>query len=150
MSLCTPLHCTLTNYPVPHPPYMSHLIAVHLAHYSLCTHTTHSLTPTYPHHPHMYRQFRELAADKEYFRTLQEAAVEASTRAMRNPRVFTKPCTITALAVAMATPLSVIVHSSLAATIAACVGCTDYQSKVGLVVEGILLDQNVFLLELEV
>ena len=120
---------------------MSHLIAVHLAHYSLCTHTTHSLTPTYPHHPHMYRQFRELAADKEYFRTLQKAAVEASTRAMWNPRVFTKPCTITALAVAMATPLSVIVRSSLAATIAACVGCKDYQSKVGLVVEGILLDQ---------
>ena len=102
---------------------------------SLCIHTYNSPHP-YPHpththtHTHTHRQFRELAADKEHFRITQEAIVEASTRAMRNPRVFTKPCTTTALAVAMATPLSVIVRSSLAATIAACVGCRDYQSKV--------------------
>lgn len=57
--------------------------------------------------------------------------MEASTRAMKNPRKFAKPCTMTALAVAMATPLSVIVHSSIANTIAACVGGKDAQSKVG-------------------
>lgn len=49
---------------------------------------------------------------------------------MNNPRKFVKPCTMTALAVAMATPLSIIVRSSIANTIIACVGGKDEQSKV--------------------
>ena len=76
------------------------------------------------------RQFKELAADLDHLKSSQEAAAEASNRAMRNPRVFAKPCTMTALAVAMATPLSVIVRSSIATTIAACMGGKDAQSKV--------------------
>ena len=79
---------------------------------------------------HTCRQFKELAADLDHLKSSQEAAIEASNRAMRNPRVFAKPCTMTALAVAMATPLSVIVRSSIATTIAACVGGKDAQSKV--------------------
>lgn len=49
---------------------------------------------------------------------------------MNNPRKFTKPCMMTALAVAMATPLSVIIRTSIANTIIACVGGKDEQSKV--------------------
>lgn len=71
-----------------------------------------------------------MGTDKDHLKISQEAVMEASIRAMRNPRQFTKPCTMTALAVAMATPLSVIVHSSIANTIAACVGGKDAQSKV--------------------
>lgn len=56
--------------------------------------------------------------------------MDASTRAMNNPRRFAKPCTMTALAVAMATPLSVVIRSSIANTIIACVGGKDEQSKV--------------------
>ena len=71
-----------------------------------------------------------LSSDKDHLQTAQQAAIEASARAMKNPRKFAKPCTMTALAVAMATPLSVIVRTSISNTIAACVGAKDTQSKV--------------------
>lgn len=49
---------------------------------------------------------------------------------MNNPKQFSKPCILTALATAMATPLSVVIRAPLANTIAACVGGKDAQSKV--------------------
>ncbi len=77
------------------------------------------------------RRFNDLVADKDYLRSCQECALEASTRATANNyRVFSKPCTMTALAVAMATPLSAVIRSSIANAIAACVGDEDTQYMV--------------------
>ena len=76
------------------------------------------------------RQFDALTSNTDHLKDAQKAVLEASARAMNNPRRFTKPCTMTALAVAMATPLSVIIKTSIANTIIACVGGKDEQSKV--------------------
>ena len=76
------------------------------------------------------RQFDDLTSNTDYLKDAQEAALEASARAMNNPRRFTKPCMMTALAVAMATPLSVTIRTSIANSIIACVGGKDEQSKV--------------------
>lgn len=76
------------------------------------------------------RQFDRMTSNTEHLKEAQKAVMEASSRAMNNPRKFAKPCTMTALAVAMATPLSIIIRSSIANTIIACVGGKDEQSKV--------------------
>ena len=52
-----------------------------------------------------------------HLKLAQEAVVDASCRAMNNPRQFAKPCILSALATVMTTPLSVIVRVPLANTI---------------------------------
>ena len=76
------------------------------------------------------RQFDALTSNTDHLKDAQKAVLEASARAMNSPRRFTKPYTMTALAVAMATPLSIIIKTSIANTIIACVGGKDEQSKV--------------------
>ena len=76
------------------------------------------------------RQFEELTSNSEHLNAAQKAVYECNTMAMNNPRRFSKPCILTALATVMATPLSVVVRAPLANTIAACVGGKDAQSKV--------------------
>ena len=76
------------------------------------------------------RQFDAITSNTDHLKDAQKAVLEASARVMNNPRRFTKPCMMTALAVAMATPLSVIIRTSIANTIIACVGGKDEQSKV--------------------
>ena len=76
------------------------------------------------------REFDTLTSNTDYLKDAQKAALEASARAMNKPRQFTRPCMMTALAVAMATPLSVIIRTSIANSIVACVGGKDEQSKV--------------------
>lgn len=49
---------------------------------------------------------------------------------MRKPKQFAKPSIRSGLAAAMTPPLSVIIKSSVADTIAACTGSLEEQSKV--------------------
>jgi len=93
------------------------------------------------------RQFEEITSDSEHLKAAQKAVFECSTKAMNNPRRFSKPCILTALATIMATPLSVVVRAPLANTIAACVGGKDAQSKVTKTVYIIqIVDSVLFLL----
>ena len=96
-------------------------------------------------------QFEEITSNSEHLKAAQKAVYECNTKAMNNPRRFSKPCILTALATVMTTPLSVVVRAPLANTIAACVGGTDAQSKVTEIVyvhrsDRILLKDSVLLL----
>lgn len=96
------------------------------------------------------REFDQLYNDREHVEIAHKAAQEASQHAMKNPRKFSKPSILSALATAMVPSLSVAIRyllhtytqsyisttyllycrAPMANTIAACVGSKDIQSLV--------------------
>lgn len=57
-----------------------------------------------------FREFEALYQDREHVQIAHKAAQEASQRAMNNPRNFSKPSILSALATAMVPSLSVAIR----------------------------------------
>ena len=56
------------------------------------------------------REFEMLYQDREHVEVAHKAAQEASRQAMTNPRRFSRPSVLSALATAMVPPLSVAIR----------------------------------------
>lgn len=78
----------------------------------------------------IYRKFESVFSDFGLLKKALGAVEELDATAMRKPKSFSACSITTALAVVMATPLSVVLRSSLSSTVAACIGDTETQSKV--------------------
>ena len=76
------------------------------------------------------RRFQSLCSDARVLRKVHTAIKKSSRLAMTSPKLFLHPTVVTGLAVAMATPLSVVLRASLASTVAACMSGIVSQKKV--------------------